>query len=96
MWNGLTFNFETIMQAHDRAVRAMEWSHNGKWLISSDQDGIIKYWLPNLSNVKPILGLQSVIRVLSLCHRDIKFAWASDDDGSVKILGLLVVVKTMS
>ncbi|KAJ1676757.1 pre-mRNA cleavage and polyadenylation factor (CPF) complex subunit, partial [Spiromyces aspiralis] len=32
MWNGLTFNFETIMQAHDKAVRAMEWSHNGKWL----------------------------------------------------------------
>ncbi|CAF3965510.1 unnamed protein product [Adineta steineri] len=29
LWNGLTFNFETILQAHDSAVRAMIWSNNG-------------------------------------------------------------------
>ncbi|KAJ1916773.1 WD repeat-containing protein 33 [Mycoemilia scoparia] len=84
MWNGLTFNFETIMQAHDRAIRAMEWSHNGKWLISSDQDGVIKYWLPNLSNVKAFQGHQGVVRDLSFCPTDIKFASASDD-GTLKI-----------
>lgn len=28
LWNGSAFNFETILQAHDVAVRAIQWSHN--------------------------------------------------------------------
>ena len=27
LWNGLTFNFETILQAHDSPVRAMKVRH---------------------------------------------------------------------
>jgi polyadenylation factor subunit 2 len=25
LWNGLTFNFETILQAHDDSLRVMRW-----------------------------------------------------------------------
>ena len=31
---GTSFNFETILQAHDTAIRALVWSHNENWLIS--------------------------------------------------------------
>ena len=42
LWNGLTFNFETILQAHDTAVQAMKWSHNDTWMITGDRSGYIK------------------------------------------------------
>ena len=48
----MQFNFETILQAHDEAVRGLQWSHNGDWLLSGDTTGIIKYWQPNMNNVK--------------------------------------------
>ncbi|KAJ1944060.1 pre-mRNA cleavage and polyadenylation factor (CPF) complex subunit, partial [Kickxella alabastrina] len=41
LWNGLTFNFETILQAHDNPIRSMEWSHDSQWMISGDHGGII-------------------------------------------------------
>ena len=31
---GTSFNFETILQAHDTAIRALVWSHNENWLVS--------------------------------------------------------------
>jgi len=46
------FNFETILQAHDEAVRSLQWSWNGDWLLSGDSTGTIKYWRPNMNNVK--------------------------------------------
>lgn len=52
LWNGMMFNFETILQAHDEAVRCLKWSDNGDWLLSGDTSGIIKYWQPNMNNVK--------------------------------------------
>ena len=35
MWNGMSFNFETILQAHNCAIRAAAFSHNENWLISA-------------------------------------------------------------
>jgi len=52
LWNGMMFNFETILQAHDEGVRTLKWSDNGDWLLSGDSSGIIKYWQPNMNNVK--------------------------------------------
>jgi polyadenylation factor subunit 2 len=52
LWNGMMFNFETILQAHDDAVRCLKWSENGDWLLSGDSTGIIKYWQSNMNNVK--------------------------------------------
>ena len=39
LWNGMAFNFETILQAHDQAVRSMCWSRDGNWLATGDHGG---------------------------------------------------------
>ncbi|CAF3964872.1 unnamed protein product, partial [Rotaria magnacalcarata] len=64
LWNGLTFNFETILQAHDSAVRAMIWSNNEQWMLTGDHNGFVKYWQSNMNNVQvyqahtdPVRGL---------------------------------------
>lgn len=55
LWNALTFNFEMIMLAHEKQpVRAMTYSPYDDWLVSGDDSGSIKYWLPNLANVKDL------------------------------------------
>jgi polyadenylation factor subunit 2 len=51
LWNGLTFNFETILQAHDYAIRAFEFNHSGNYLASADQGGMVKYYLENMNCV---------------------------------------------
>ncbi|OBT87340.1 hypothetical protein VE02_03008 [Pseudogymnoascus sp. 03VT05] len=79
LWNGTGFNFETIQQAHDVAIRALSYSHNGDWLISADHDGIIKYWQPNFNNVKVIQGHGDPIRDMAFSPNDSKFVTASDD-----------------
>ncbi|WFD43551.1 pre-mRNA cleavage and polyadenylation factor (CPF) complex subunit [Malassezia psittaci] len=84
LWNGLTFHFETILQAHDSAVRAMEWSHNGQWLISADQNGQIKYFQNNMNNVQALMGHRDAVRGLSFSPDDQRFVSASDDS-SLKI-----------
>ncbi|KAI9843634.1 MAG: pre-mRNA cleavage and polyadenylation factor (CPF) complex subunit [Sclerophora amabilis] len=79
LWNGMGFNFETIMQAHDAAIRAASYSHNDDWLLSADQDGVVKYWQTNFNNVKAIQAHNDPIRDLSYCPNDSKFVTASDD-----------------
>ncbi|CAH0016480.1 unnamed protein product [Clonostachys rhizophaga] len=79
LWNGTGFNFETIMQAHDSAIRALEYSHSDEWLISGDHDGVIKYWLPNFNNVENINAHSDPIRDLAFSPQDNKFVTASDD-----------------
>lgn len=79
LWNGTAFNFETIMQAHDSAIRALEYSHSDDWLISADHDGTIKYWQPNFNNVVSINGHNDPIRDLAIAPTDLKFVTASDD-----------------
>ncbi|WFD33132.1 pre-mRNA cleavage and polyadenylation factor (CPF) complex subunit [Malassezia sp. CBS 17886] len=79
LWNGLTFNFETILQAHDSAVRAMEWSHAGTWLVSADQNGQVKYFQTNMNNVQAFQGHRDAVRGLSFAPDDQHFVTASDD-----------------
>ncbi|KAI8981507.1 WD40-repeat-containing domain protein [Pilobolus umbonatus] len=79
LWNGLTFNFETILQAHDSAVRAMNWSHNDNWMVTGDHSGIIKYWQSNMSNLKMFQGHKEAIRDLTFAPSDTRFATCSDD-----------------
>nr|KAG5689276.1 hypothetical protein BaRGS_005284 [Batillaria attramentaria] len=88
LWNGLTFNFETILQAHDAAVRAMRWSHNDLWMVTADHAGYIKYWQSNMNNVKMYQGHKEPIRGVSFCPTDSKFATCSDD-GTVRIWDFL-------
>lgn len=84
LWNGTGFNFETIMQAHDSAIRALAYSHTDDWLVSADHDGVIKYWQPNFNNVESIRGHQDPIRDLAFSPTDAKFVTASDDS-TVKV-----------
>jgi len=62
LWNGLTFNFETILQAHDSPVRSMVWSHNDIWMVTGDHGGYIKYWQSNMNNVKMFQAHKEAIR----------------------------------
>ncbi|KAH3823225.1 hypothetical protein DPMN_125024 [Dreissena polymorpha] len=62
LWNGLTFSFETILQAHDTSVRAMVWSHNDQWMVTGDHAGFIKYWQSNMNNVKMYQGHKEPVR----------------------------------
>ncbi|XP_042504090.1 uncharacterized protein LOC122081162 isoform X1 [Macadamia integrifolia] len=51
-YNGQSFKFERILQAHDQAIRSMGWSHDENWMVSGDDGGSIKYWQTNMNNVK--------------------------------------------
>ncbi|GME33138.1 polyadenylation factor subunit 2 [Neofusicoccum parvum] len=79
LWNGMGFNFETIMQAHDSAIRAAQYSHSDDWLVSADQDGVVKYWQTNFNNVKALQAHNEPIRDLAFAPTDSKFVTASDD-----------------
>ncbi|KAF4527648.1 hypothetical protein B566_EDAN010873 [Ephemera danica] len=62
LWNGLTFNFETILQAHDSPVRTMVWSHNDSWMVTGDHGGYVKYWQSNMNNVKMFQAHKEALR----------------------------------
>ncbi|KAK2460662.1 hypothetical protein APHAL10511_007132 [Amanita phalloides] len=86
LWNGLTFNFETILQAHDTAICTFSFTHSGAYLASADKSGVIKYFEPNMNNLTAWQGSSSreAIRGLSFSPDDRRFATASDDS-SVRI-----------
>ncbi|KAF3434280.1 hypothetical protein FNV43_RR25383 [Rhamnella rubrinervis] len=80
LWNGQSFNFEMILQAHDQAIRSMVWSHNDNWMVSGDDGGAIKYWQNNMNNVKANKSAhKESVRDLSFCRTDLKFCSCSDD-----------------
>lgn len=84
LWHGMSFGFEMVMQAHENDIRCMKFSHSGEWLLSGDQDGVIKVWQPNFNNVKRHQVHTEVCRDVAWSPNDTKFATASDD-GSVKV-----------
>ena len=43
LWDGYEFNFLTIWQGHDHAIRALTWSNYGEFMVSADNVGMIKY-----------------------------------------------------
>ena len=51
LWNGLTFHFEQITEAHNKAIRAIAWTHNGNWMLTGDDSGFLKIWQPNMNEV---------------------------------------------
>ncbi|KAI6180358.1 WD-REPEATS-REGION domain-containing protein [Aphelenchoides besseyi] len=80
LWNGSAFNFETILQAHDVAIRALKWSYNGDWLASGDNDGFVKYWQPNMNNVHMFHAHKDEpVRSISFAPTDAKLVTGSDD-----------------
>jgi polyadenylation factor subunit 2 len=79
LWNGMGFNFETIMQAHEAAIRAVEYTHTDDWLLSADQTGVVKYWQTNFNNVKEIQAHTEAVRGLAIAPTDSKFVTCADD-----------------
>ncbi|EMG49755.1 Protein PFS2, partial [Candida maltosa Xu316] len=79
IWNGMTFNFETIMQAHESAILTMKYSNHDEWLLSGDQNGVIKYWQPNFNNVNNINAHSNGIRDIAFSPNDSKFVSCGDD-----------------
>ena len=65
LWNGLTFNFETILQAHDSSVRVMNWNHSDTWMVTADQGGYVKYWQSNMNNVKMFQAHKEPVRAVT-------------------------------
>ncbi|XP_022010247.1 flowering time control protein FY isoform X1 [Helianthus annuus] len=85
LWNGQSFNFEMILQAHDQPIRSMVWSYNDNWMVTGDDGGSIKYWQNNMNNVKANKSAhKESVRDLSFCRTDLKFCSCSDDT-SVKV-----------
>lgn len=84
MWNGFSFNFDTILQAHESPIRAMCWSPSASFLITSDSMGIIKYWHPSMSNIQVIEAHTEGVKDLSFSYGDARFCSASDDS-TIKI-----------
>jgi polyadenylation factor subunit 2 len=79
LWNGMGFNFETIMQAHEAAIRAVEYTHTDDWLLSADQTGVVKYWQTNFNNVKEMQAHTEAVRGLAIAPTDSKFVTCADD-----------------
>lgn len=79
VWNGMTFNFETIMQAHDLAVLSLKYSHDDEWLLSGDQEGLVKYWQPNFNNVNIVQAHTDAVRDIAFSPNDSKFLTCLDD-----------------
>lgn len=62
----------------------MDWSSSGNWLISADNNGIIKYFQSNMNNLQALQGHKEAIRDISFAPNDARFATGSDD-GTIKI-----------
>ena len=43
----------------------MTWSPNTDWLVTADNNGIIKYWQANMNNLKAFVGHKDPIRGIS-------------------------------
>ena len=79
LWNGMTFNFETIMQAHESPILTMKYSNHDEWLLSGDQNGTVKYWQPNFNNVNNISAHANGVRDIAFSPNDLKFLTCGDD-----------------
>ena len=73
------FLYEKLMTAHDSAVRTMEWSHSGEWMVSGDARGVVKYWNRSLMLSKEIKLHTGSVRGAAFAPSDAKFATCSDD-----------------
>lgn len=84
LWNGFSFNFETILQAHESPIGSMCWTPSSKFLVSGDNLGTVKYWHPSMLNLQKFSAHNEAIRDISFAHTDSKFCTGSDD-GKVKV-----------
>ena len=70
---------DRVIQAHQSAVRAMTWAKNGEWMVTGDQDGLMKYWNPSIRPMKEVKAHTASMRAMSFSPTDAKLATCSDD-----------------
>lgn len=84
LWNSFSFNFETILQAHESSIRSICWSPNDKFLLTGDALGQIKYWDISMSNLQVIKAHEESLREISFGAFAYKFC-SCGDDSNIKI-----------
>ncbi|WVR03911.1 hypothetical protein IAU60_000910 [Kwoniella sp. DSM 27419] len=84
LWNGASFNYESITQVHDDSIRSFTYSHNGQALVSTDKIGTIKYFTPHLTNIHGFQGHREACHGVSWSPNDERFV-SCGDDGLVKV-----------
>lgn len=80
LWNGMSFNFETVTAMGSSSLRAAEWSNRKDWLIAANDEGTIYYLQPTLNNPHQFKAHDAPIRDLAFSPTDTKFVTASDDN----------------
>ena len=96
IWNGVSFNFDTILQAHKTGIKAIQWSRRKNLLLSSDMNGVVKYWSKSLNILNEVEIHKSPIKDISFSFDDSSFCTASDD-ATIKIVDLITgkVINTL-
>lgn len=79
LWNGITLQLDSMLSAHEHPIRSVIWSSNDQWLVSGDDNGIIKYWQSSMNNVKAFQAHNEPIRELTFSQTTQKYASGSDD-----------------
>ncbi|KAG0440521.1 Flowering time control protein FY [Dictyocoela muelleri] len=79
LWNGFSFNFETILQAHESPIRSMCWSKDASFLVSGDNIGNVKYWHPSMNNIFEFQAHEEAVRDISFSVNSSKIVTGSDD-----------------
>jgi polyadenylation factor subunit 2 len=80
LWNGMSFNFETVTAMGSSSLRAAEWSNRKDWLVAANDEGIVYYLQPTLNNPHQFKGHDAPIRDIAFAPSDTKFVTASDDN----------------
>ena len=80
LWNGMSFNFETVTVMGSSSLRSAEWSNRKDWLVAANDEGTVYYLQPTLNNPHRFKGHDAPIRDLAFAPSDAKFVTASDDN----------------
>ncbi|EXJ64041.1 hypothetical protein A1O7_00376 [Cladophialophora yegresii CBS 114405] len=80
LWNGMSFNFETVTAMGSSSLRAAEWSNRKDWLVAANDEGTVYYLQPTLNNPHQFKGHDAPIRDIAFAPSDAKFVTASDDN----------------
>jgi len=80
LWNGMSFNFETVTAMGSSSLRAAEWSNRKDWLVAANDEGTVYYLQPTLNNPHQFKGHDAPIRDIAFAPGDTKFVTASDDN----------------
>ena len=80
LWNGMSFNFETVTAMGSSSLRTAEWSNKQDWLVAANDEGTVFYLQPTLNLTHQFKAHDSPVRDVAFSPTDTKFVTASDDN----------------